>query len=191
MKRGWLGFAFLTLALALPAGASTFLAMSQEELVERAAAVVTGRVVEVASFWNDKGTSIVTEAVIEVDEAILGDAPSHVRVRTLGGQVGDQKIVAIGSPTFERGEKLLLFLAPPQDGFHQVLGYLQGELRIRTGPGGREMAVPTWEADTVRVIAKDGTPARVPRAVPLDDLKQQIRETAGRVVRQQARQQAQ
>jgi hypothetical protein len=86
--------------------------MSEEEMVEKAAAVVTGRVLEVNSYWNREGTVILTEAVVEVDDAILGNVPAHVRVRTFGGQVGDHKIVAFGHPTFERGEKLLLFLEP-------------------------------------------------------------------------------
>lgn len=189
MKRACFGIAFLLpLALALPARASTFLAMSREELVEKAGAIVAGRVVEVNSHWNGKGTIIVTEAVIEVEDSILGDAPSHVQVRTFGGQVGDRKIVAHGFPTFQRGEKLLLFLEPDQDGFHKVLGYQQGEFRIRTDPSGREIAVPTWEADTIRTFKSDGTPVRVPHAVALADLKSQIRETAKQLVRPQTHQ---
>jgi hypothetical protein len=185
MKRACFGVAFLLLALALPARGSTFVAMSQEELVERAGAVVTGRVVEVNSYWNPEGTAILTEAVIEVQDSLLGQVPSHVRVRTFGGQVGNQKLVALGFPTFEAGEKLLLFLTPRQDGAHKVLGYQQGQFRIRPGVDGREMAVPTWEADTARIVKADGTTARVPRAVALEDFKRQIRETARGVVRPQ------
>lgn len=182
MKRSWFGIA-LMLILALPAGASTFLAMSREELVEKSGAVVAGRVVEVSSYWNREGTAIYTEAVIEVQDSILGKAASHIRVRTFGGEVGDTRLVAPGFPTFGRGEKLLLFLEPQKDGFHRVLGYQQGQFRIRAGQDGREIAVPTWEADTARILKADGTPARVPRAVPLDDFKRQIRETAVRVGR--------
>ena len=185
MKRVWFGIA-LTLALTLPSGASTFLEMSREELVEQADAVVAGRVVEVRSFWNRQGTAILTEAVIEVESSILGKTASRVTVRTFGGEVGEHKIVALGFPTFERNEKLLLFLEPEQDGAHKVLGYLQGEFRIRTDGQGRETAVPTWEADTVSILKADGSPARVPNAVLLDDFKRQIRETADRVGRPQA-----
>jgi hypothetical protein len=185
MKRVGFGIA-LTLALALPAGASTFIEMSREELVEQADAVVAGRVVEVKSFWNRQGTAILTEAVIEVEDSILGKTASRVKVRTFGGEVGKHRIVALGFPTFERNEKLLLFLEPEQDGAYKVLGYLQGEFRIRADRHGRETAVPTWEMDTVRILKADGTPARVPRAVPFEDLKRQIRETADRVGRPQA-----
>jgi len=186
MKRAWFAIALSLLALALPARASTFLAVSQEEMVKQAHAVVTGRVIEVNSYWNAKGTVILTEAVIEIDDAILGDVPAHVRVRTFGGQVGDLKIAALGHPTFEGGEKLLLFLEPRQDGFHKVLAYQQGQFRIRTGPGGREIAVPAWDEESARVVKADGTPARAPRAVALEDLKLRIRETARRVARPHA-----
>ena len=184
MKRVCCGAALL-LALALPVRASTFVAMSQEEMVEQAGAVVTGRVVQVHSFWNREHTAILTEAVIAVEESILGNAGPQVRVRTFGGQVGEYKLVALGFPTFEGGEKLLLFLTPQQDGVHKVLGYRQGQFHIRAGASGRPTAVPAWEADTMRVLTADGTPARVPRAVALDELKLQIRQTAGRIVRSQ------
>jgi hypothetical protein len=146
----------------------------------------------VSSYWNREGTVILTEAVVEVEDAIVGSTPSHVRVRTFGGQVGNRKIVAHGFPTFVQGERLLLFLEPDasgdQPGFHKVLGYQQGQFRIRTDPSGREVAVPTWEADSIRVLQPDGTTARVPHAVALDELKLQIRETARRVSRQQVAQ---
>jgi hypothetical protein len=186
MKRSWFGFVLL-LALALPAGASTFLAMSWEELVEKADSVVAGRVVEVESYWNREGTVILTEAVIEVETSVLGNAPSVVRVRTFGGQVGDYKIVAHGFPTFERNEKLLLFLEPAQDGFHKVLGYQQGELRLRTDESGREIAVPAWTADTARILEADGSPARAPRAIPFAELVQKIHATADRLGRPYSR----
>jgi len=182
MRRAWFGVA-LALALALPAGASTFLAMSRDELVEKSSAVVTGRVVEVASFWNNEGTAIMTEAVIQIADSILGRVDSHVRVRTFGGEVDGYRIVALGFPTFTRGEKLLLFLEPQKGGVYKVLGYQQGEFRVRADETGREMAVPTWEADTVRILKADGKPARVPRAVPLEDFKREIRETADRIGR--------
>ena len=185
MKRAWFGFV-LMLVLVLPAGASTFLAMSWEDLVEKADTVVAGRVVEVTSYWNREGTAILTEAVIEIESSVLGKAPSVVRVRTFGGQVGDYKIVAHGFPTFERNEKLLLFLEPAEDGFRKVLGYQQGELRIRVDKTGREIAVPTWTAGSANILKADGTPAGAPRVLPLADLVQKIHETADRIGRPQA-----
>src|SRR5262245_44005303 len=174
------------LALAMPSGASTFMAISQDELVGQAESVVQGRVIDVVSFWNREGTAIMTEAMLEVEDTLLGPDRSHVRLVTFGGEVGGLVIEAHGFPTFRKGQRLLLFLEPSrksEDGAHRVLAYRQGELEIRKDAQGREWAVPTWEADNVRILKADGTPARVPRAVPLDEFKRQIRETAERAGR--------
>lgn len=184
----------LALALAGPAGASTFMRVSQDELVVQAEAVVQGRVVEVSSFWNREGTAIMTEAVLEIEDTLLGQDRSHVRLITFGGKVDGYVIEAHGFPTFRKGQRLLLFLEPArknEDGAHRVLGYRQGEFEIRKDRQGREMAVATWEADSVRILKADGTPARAPRAVALDEFKRQIVETAERAGRQDVRPQVQ
>jgi hypothetical protein len=196
MKRfpGVLLCGVLAVALVAPAGASTFFEVSREELVAQAEAVVQGRVVEVSSFWNREGTAIMTEAVLEIEETIVGPDRSYVRLVTFGGEVGGYVIVAHGFPTFQQGQRLLLFLEESrksEDGAHRVLGYRQGEFEIRKDRQGRELAVPTWEADSVRILKADGSPARVPRTVPLDEFKRQIRETAERIGRPDVRPQAQ
>lgn len=190
MKRCWRTILCVAMAAALPAGASTFLEISRTELVRQAAAVVQGRVLEVHSFWNRQGTAIMTEAVLEVEDTVLGPDRSHVRLITFGGEVNGYTIEAHGFPTFEKGQRLLLFLEPAlksEDGAHRVLAYRQGEFEIRRDKQGRDVAVPTWEADQVRILKADGTPARVPRAVFLDELKNEIRNEAERVGRADVR----
>jgi hypothetical protein len=104
MKRAvWIPILALA-ASVMPAAASTFLAVSREELVERTDAVVAGRVIEVSSFWNAEHTAILTEAVLEVEDSIVGAAPAYVNLRTFGGQVGNYRIEAHGFPTFQMGE---------------------------------------------------------------------------------------
>lgn len=181
--RLWVFLCALALASGAPAGASTFLEVSHEELVEKADTIVQGRVIEVASFWNRQGTIILTEAVVEVEDTILGRDRSHVRVVTFGGMVGDYRIVAEGFPTFEKGQRLLVFLEPArrgEDGARRVLGYRQGQFEIRQDKEGREIAVAAWEADTVHVVKKDGSEAQAPRAMVLGELKSWIRETAAK-----------
>lgn len=181
---------FLCLALAvaaIPAGASTFLFVPQEDLVEQAESVVQGRVIDVQSFWNRQGTAILTEATVEVEDAVLGKVPSHVRLITFGGEVGGYRIDAHGFPTFAKGERLMVFLEPAragEDGAHRVLGYRQGQFRIRKNKDGQEIAVPAWEGERgARVLKADGTEAEAPRPMGLGVLKRQIRETAERAGR--------
>ncbi|HXT22965.1 MAG TPA: hypothetical protein VN923_19610, partial [Thermoanaerobaculia bacterium] len=100
MKR-WQSFLGVgVLLLAAPAYGSTFLHMSRAELTKKASAVVVGNVLSVESFWTKSGRIIVTEAMVEVEDAVLGETPSVVRVRTFGGTVNGYTVEAHGFPTF-------------------------------------------------------------------------------------------
>ena len=161
------------LLAAIPAGASTFLAMSRGELVAQSDAIVQGKVLKVDSFWSESGRIIVTEAMIQVEEKVRGNAPSVVVVRTFGGEVGDVRIEAPGFPKFAVGERVLVFLS--HDGANtEVTGYRQGQYRIVRDKAGVEMAVPTVEHD-VRLLNRDGSAAAAPKAVRLDTFKQMLR----------------
>lgn len=172
----------LTLALAAPAAASTFLAMTPDELAAQADAVVQGTVVQVRSFWNAEHTAILTEADLEVESTLLGDTWGTVTLRTFGGKVGRYVIQAHGFPTFRRGERLLLFLEPEQDGARRVLGYQQGQYRLRQDAKGRQIAVPAFDGGS-RLLLPDGSIALAPLALPVEQLKQQIRTAAERAGR--------
>lgn len=181
MKRCILGIVCALALAAIPAGASTFLALRLDEMVSQADAVVEGRVIEAHSFWNAERTAILTEAVLEVEDSIVGAAPTYVNLRTFGGRVGDYWIVAHGFPTFTVGERLVVFLEPEQDGAHRVLGYQQGQYRVREEKG-TVMAVPAADAEA-RYVHKNGSPAPERKALPLVDLKRELREAAGRTGR--------
>jgi hypothetical protein len=175
-RRSWFGCLVLAAALALPAvaGASTFLALSPEELVAESAAVVQGEVLQVNSFWHASGRVIVSEALVRVEEVVVGDAPSVVVLRSHGGEVGGFTVVAHGFPTFRVGERLLLFVESEADGASEVTGYRQGQYRIVTDKAGVEIAVPTMERG-VRLLDKRGAMAARPEPVRLDAFKDQIR----------------
>lgn len=172
--------AFLAVALmAGPATSSTFVAMDTAELVAASDAVIQGEVLEVYSFWNRDGNAILTEARVLVDEVVLGQAPSEVVVRTFGGRVGDYVLEAHGFPTFQEGQKVLLFLQRAQDASLRVSGYRLGQYRIAAGARGGLVAVPTLERG-VQLLYEDGRPAARPEAVPLGTFKNQIRAYAGK-----------
>jgi hypothetical protein len=183
--KGWLATALTLVFAGAAAHASTFLAMTQEELVAGSAAVVDARVVQVKSFWNREHTAILTEALVRVDETIVGEAPAFVKVRTFGGTVGRLRIDAPGFPTFERGQRLLLFLyTEPADGSVRVQGYRMGEYRVETGADGVERAVPMADAGML-LLRRDGKVAERPQTVALDAFKAGLREIGerqGRIV---------
>jgi hypothetical protein len=178
-KRFLFATATLIVAALLSASvaASTFLKMSQAELLAVSSAVVEGKVLTVDAFWNDDRTLIYSEALIEVSDWIVGDAPGLVRVRTPGGSLGDYRIDAIGFPSFEPKDRLLLFLQPEGHDIMRVTGYRQGQYRIEVDAKGAEIAVPTLEAD-VLLIGQDGRRATPPDPMSLAALKDAIREMA-------------
>jgi hypothetical protein len=183
MKRlTWVGLLALVLVAAAPAGASTFISLNEDELVAQSDAVVEGRVLKVNSFWSPSGRLIVTEAMVQVEEKIRGEAPSVVIVRTAGGTVGGYSIEAHGFPKFAVGERLLLFVQNPSD-VAQVTGYRQGQYRIFVDKAGVRFAVPTL-GDDVNLINSDGSRAALPKAVRLDEFKARIKSAADRTDRQ-------
>jgi hypothetical protein len=187
MKRSVLLLLALTVIAAIaaagaPAAASTFLAMTPDELAAKADSVVEGRVVAVRSFWNPEHTAILTEADLEIDQTVVGDAAGVVTLRTFGGKVGNYVIVAHGFPTFRRGERLLLFLEPEQAGARKVLGYQQGQYRIRADAKGRAIAVPAFEGGAT-LLLPNGTTAPAPQAMPVEQLIDQVARAAERAGR--------
>jgi len=183
-RKGWLLAAFVAnIALVgAAAEASTFLAMSREELVAGSAAVVDGRVTQVRSFWNAEHTAILTEALVRVDDVIVGEAPTFVKVLTFGGTVGRMRIEASGFPTFAKGERQLLFLyREPADGSVRVNGYRLGQYRIERGVDGSDVAVPMADAGT-RLVRADKS-FELPRTECLEDLKASVREDGERLGR--------
>jgi hypothetical protein len=168
--------------VAVPAGASTFLAMTQDELVRDSAAVIQGRVLQVNSYWEKTGTVIVTEALIQVEDTVFGDVPSVVAVKTFGGKVGGFYVEAHGFPKFHVDQKVLLFLQPDQDGTMRVTGYQQGQFRIALDKAGREMATPALDLGA-NLLTKDGRALPRQQTLPLDTLKGQIRAAAVRAGR--------
>ena len=174
-------FVFLSLMLGLvagvPAGASTFLDMSQRELVQGSAAVVEGEILQVHSFWDSKGRMMITEAIVKVADSVVGNIGSAIVVRTFGGTVEGYTVEAHGFPTFRRGERLLLFLESERDGAHRVTGYQLGQYRIVRDKNGLDVAVPTLDKET-SLINREGRQAPRPRALALETLKNQIRNEA-------------
>lgn len=165
--------AFALLAT-VPAAASTFLAMSQAELVAQSDAVVVGEVLQVQSFRDESGSFVITEAMVQVDETFTGSADSVVVVRTAGGTVDGYTVMAHGFPQFEAGERVVLFLSDDGAEASKVVGYRLGQYRVVTNSRGVEVALPTLEPG-IQLLTEGGFPAPRPQALTLDTLREQVR----------------
>jgi hypothetical protein len=182
MKRLCLIGALACVLAVAPVSASTFLAVSQGELVKGSSAVVVGDVLYTYSYWNREGTMIFTDAVIHVRESILGAASGLVAVRTPGGTVADYRVEAHGFPAFRAGDRQVLFLNRTADGLMEVTGFQQGQYKVVHRSDGVAVAVPALRG--VRLLTASGAPAPMPRAIELDALAQSIRSEARGLDRQ-------
>lgn len=176
MQRLCLVGALACVLMAVPAGASTFVALSGGELVGQSDAVVVGEVLYTYSYWNPEGTMIFTDAVIHVQESIVGKASGLVSVRSPGGTVADYRVEAHGFPAFRQGESQVLYLHRTADGLMEVTGFQQGQYRLVTRSDGARVAIPALNG--VRLLTRSGEAAPMPRAMRLDDLKRSIRAAA-------------
>jgi hypothetical protein len=119
-------FAILLLARATVATATTYVAVSDANLVDQAAAVARVQVVSV-----EAGPATVqpsTDYLVEVEEMIKGHLPgSTITVRVPGGLGADGLALKVwGAPEFRTGDEPLLFLAPNPDGSFHVLHLMLG-----------------------------------------------------------------
>lgn len=176
MKRLIVVGALLCALAAAPLSASTFVAMDRGELVAQSHAVVVGEVLYTYSYWNRAGSMVFTDAVVHVQDAVLGDLSGLVSVRTPGGQVAGFRVEAHGFPAFGKGQRQLLFLSRTADGAWEVTGYQQGQYRLITRSDGVDVAVPALK--NVQLLTASGAPAPMPRAMELGALKASIRSEA-------------
>jgi hypothetical protein len=121
--------------LAIVANATTLARMQFEELARQATAVARVRCLATTSFWEN--SEIWTDTHFEVVEQMKGLLPGVIRIRTLGGSVGNLHSRIEDVPVFHPGEEAYLFLWGREGEPLRVLGWSQGTFRIgrdaRTG----------------------------------------------------------
>jgi hypothetical protein len=112
--------------------------------IERASAIVVGRVL--GSHAEASRFGIETVTTIALEEAIKGNAGSVVQVHAPGGTLDGETRLVPGVPTFVDGERVLLFLYQRSDGAYTISDLGIGTFRLARDAGGRELAVRN-EAD--------------------------------------------
>lgn len=166
---------------AIPVSASTFVAMTEEELIRASDAVVQGRVIQLESRWDDQGRIIVTDATVQVSEYIIGDAPSQMVVQIPGGQVADFRVEAHGFPQLAKGQEVILFVrVDTSSQVSRIVGHQQGHFEVVKRLDGVTLAVPQVE-DGVSFLTPSGRPLSPPASTELNIFKGRIRAEAVRI----------
>lgn len=124
-----------SLLMCVSVAPTTLTHMSLAKLTHASALILRAHCVENSAAW-DAG-EIWTFTTYEPTEVWKGFAQSRVRVRLLGGRLGNLTSNVSGVPRFRAGEDVVLFLAPTPRGDFSVVSWVQGTFRIhhdqRTG----------------------------------------------------------
>lgn len=105
--------------------------LSDGDLIAQSDVIVTGRVTEIATGFDDRTTY--THVTIDLADVLKGWVPERqITIKQLGGRVGDLGHRVPGQARFARGEEVLLFLhARASDLTLSTIALSQGKWTIR------------------------------------------------------------
>ncbi len=161
------------------ANASVSIALSLEELTRASSVIAKVTPLERTSTWENG--RIVTSTRLRVEEVYAGTAPGgarELRVRTLGGRVGDIGQLVEGEVVFAPNEPSIVFLTPLEglsaEPKFVVAGRAQGHFHVQRDVHGREVVrvgavgalvdrrvLPPLRGPGRRVTELDGSPVGV------------------------------
>jgi hypothetical protein len=152
----------------LPAFA-LMLGLSTEKLTRDADLIVIGDVEDTAAQWTPDKKSIVTKAVISVQEVIKGRTIQQtIQVMYPGGEVGDTGMKVSDEAPLHKGERVLLYLAPEYQfssgSAYRISGRAQGKYTIGSDLIARKRGFSIVTGDE-----------HMESTIPLETLKEKIR----------------
>jgi len=103
-----------------------------ENLSKGADVILTGKVLQQNSKWNEDRSRIYTDATIQVEEYLKGNTvESSIIITYLGGEVGGVGEIYTHMPKFNDDEEILVFLKKDQlTSGYKVFNGEQGKLTI-------------------------------------------------------------
>lgn len=152
-----LALSFMFSLLLVSSLSAIMIPLSTTQLRQDADVVVIGQVMELKSYWDNEETVIFTRARLKLDKMISGSLPvPEVIVEYPGGTVGEMTMGCSDQPSFQVGERVLVFLkAQPsfnEERFssqecYQVIGAAQGVYHIDNHHIARKGGFSIFEPD--------------------------------------------
>ncbi|HSH00846.1 MAG TPA: hypothetical protein VLB27_12375 [candidate division Zixibacteria bacterium] len=127
---------------------------SLDELTANSTHIVRGQVVSVESMWDESGSTIFTEVLVDVSLTYKSTSalPQMITIRVPGGTVGETKLWVEHAAEFAVGEDVLTFLSdygPALD----VTSWTQGKFTIAQNTVAElNLPVTTFEAQIESVV---------------------------------------
>jgi hypothetical protein len=145
--------AFLLLTLSSSALATTLTPMYLDDLTAQSQTVVYGAVVAKRVEWDTAHRWIYTIYTVQPSQYLKGNLGAPFELREPGGVLGGIGMKVAGVPQFEVGEEAVFFVWTDPKGYHQVNGFEQGAVSIKTGASGAKVASRLIPLDTARSTA--------------------------------------
>ncbi len=157
------------------ARATTVHPFSLDELTYVADRIVVGQVLTTEANFTRDGSAIVTTVEVQVDEVLKGPAVAEpLAIRVLGGEAAGLVLRVEGTPRFDPGEQVLLFLEEGSHGL-EVLGWAQGKLALVWNATAGE----TFAERTLRMDGADSGDWMPAGGTPAAELTEAIRQRVG------------
>ena len=161
---------------------SQVIPVSFPELVAAADSIVVGEAIDSRPEWVATGESrvIVTRITFRVTETLKGIERLLLPLEFLGGTVGNVRQEVSGVPTFEIGDRAVLFVTGTRAA-SPIVGHNQGRFPINIAPDGTEY-VTLSDQRAFSSVNQIGSPITVsPVAIPtmtLSEFQTQIENVA-------------
>jgi len=173
------------------AEATTVIPPTFEEMTDRADLVFVGDVVSSKAEWRAIGTHQVIFTLVEFEtkDVLKGNAEKTVTLQFLGGTVGNVKLEVAEVPSFNSGDRVLLFVQGNRVQFCPLVGVFHGKFGVRKDEKTGRDIILQHDGKPLRDVAEIGTgegaqfrPKQTRPSIPADrepmsadDFKQQIR----------------
>lgn len=153
--------------------ATTMLPLSIEELIDKSPLIITGEVVSIETYENQENGIIHREVAVIPNEVLKGEISPDIPiiVYVLGGTIGERAVFVPGSPEFEVGEKVLLFLMDHKDGKMWVRGLAQGKFTLIETPEGIKAV---RDISDIYLVSRDGKEIDLKSTYNLNELRNLI-----------------
>lgn len=125
---------------------SSFLSVPFAETVQNTPLIVRGSVESQNTDWVEGPNgekSLMTDVILNVQAILKGQewaAQDTLTLRTAGGEKDGVRYLIPGSPEYQIGEEVVVFLEKPLSGFsfYQVSGMMMGKYQLQKRPDGEE-----------------------------------------------------
>jgi Matrixin len=123
------------------ASATTFIAMSEEDLAEHSDAALIGLVTRIESVGDEETQGVHTLVSIAADQVLFGDvSQGEVVLREIGGRLGERIEWTYGSPQYRVGEEVLVFVDVAPDGSLRTTSMAMGKFSLHRDGAGTTVA---------------------------------------------------